>query len=263
MPRKHDQKGAVLPGIFQDDWSNYFGFEEDSGLKKHMEETRNAGLPRRRGRPRKDQSRPDAPRMLLVRAGLAVLTEKGFSTVSIDEILSSAGVPKGSFYHYFDSKDAFGLALVDAYADFFARKLDHWLGAENRPPLERLRDFFADAKAGMARFDYRRGCLIGNLGQEMGVLPAAFRERLAAVFRDWEGRTATCLRAAQAAGQIARDADCDRLARFFWIGWEGAVLRAKLERSPAPLDDFAEGFLAMLRSGSETSKGQPTCSKRY
>jgi TetR/AcrR family transcriptional regulator, transcriptional repressor for nem operon len=59
-------------------------------------------------------------------------------------------VPKGSFYHYFDSKDSFGLALIDAYAAHFARKLDRWLADESRPPLQRLRDFFADAKAGMS-----------------------------------------------------------------------------------------------------------------
>jgi TetR/AcrR family transcriptional regulator, transcriptional repressor for nem operon len=76
----------------------------------------------------------------------------------------------------------------------------------------------------------------------MGVLPESFRECLAAVFRDWEARTAKCLRAAQASGQIAAGVDCDRYAKFFWIGWEGAVLRAKLERDPAPLDEFCGGF---------------------
>lgn len=226
-----------------------------------MRVSENPAAPRKRGRPRKDQSRPDAPRMLLVRAGVAVLTEKGFSAVSVDEILSAAGVPKGSFYHYFDSKGAFGLELIDAYAGYFARKLDRWFGDETHPPLERLGNFFADAKAGMARFGYRRGCLVGNLGQEMGVLPESYRVRLTAVFRDWEARTARCLRAAQAAGQIGPGADCDRLARFFWIGWEGAVLRAKLERGPAPLDEFTGGFMALLQSGSE--RGQPSCSRHF
>lgn len=203
--------------------------------------------PRRRGRPRKDQSLPDAPRAKLLRIGVAILTEKGFSAVGIEEILAAADVPKGSFYHYFDSKPAFGLELIDAYADYFARKLDRWLDDGGCAPLDRLRNFIADARAGMARHGYRRGCLVGNLGQEMGVLPEPFRDRLAAVLRDWEARTARCLRAAQAAGEISRTADCERLARFFWIGWEGAVLRAKLERGPEPLDTFADGFLAMIR----------------
>lgn len=198
--------------------------------------------------------------MVLIRAGVAMLTEKGFSAVSIDEILSSAGMPKGSFYHYFDSKQVFGLTLIDAYADYFARKLDRWFHDDSQLPLQRIDNFLADAKAGMARFDYRRGCLVGNLGQEMGVLPEAYRARLLAVFRDWEARTASCLRAAQAAGQIAGDADCDALARFFWIGWEGAVLRARLERGPDPLDEFAAGFRALLRSGSDIFRGDSPCS---
>lgn len=203
---------------------------------------------RRRGRPPKDQSQPNAPRARLLRTGLAILTEKGFSAVGVEEILASAGVPKGSFYHYFGSKEAFGLELIDAYAAYFARKLDRWFDDGKRAPLERLRDFIADARSGMARHGYRRGCLVGNLGQEMGALPEPFRQRLAAVFRDWEARTSRCLRSAQEAGDIPRGIDCNSLAHFFWIGWEGAVLRAKLERRPDALDIFARGFLAMIQA---------------
>lgn len=206
---------------------------------------------RGRGRPPKDQTRPNAPRARLLRTGVAILTEKGFSAVGVEEILESAEVPKGSFYHYFDSKDAFGLELIDAYADYFARKLDRWFDNTHRAPLDRLRDFIADARSGMARYGYRRGCLVGNLGQEMGVLPAPFRKRLAAVFRDWEARTSRCLRSAQEAGEIPRGLDCEGLAQFFWIGWEGAVLRAKLERCPDALDVFADGFLAMILAKDE------------
>ncbi|MGL3107866.1 acrylate utilization transcriptional regulator AcuR [Bradyrhizobium sp. BR 1432] len=207
--------------------------------------------PRRRGRPPKDQTRPDAPRARLLRTGVAILTEKGFSAVGVEEILDTAEVPKGSFYHYFDSKEAFGLALIDAYADYFARKLDRWFDDTERAPLDRLRDFIADARSGMARHRYRRGCLVGNLGQEMGVLPEPFRKRLAAVFRDWEARTSRCLRSAQEAGEMSSELDCEDLAQYFWIGWEGAVLRAKLERRPDALDVFAEGFLVMIRAKGE------------
>lgn len=202
---------------------------------------------RRRGRPLKDQSQPNAPRARLLRTGVALLTEKGFSAVGVDEILAAADAPKGSFYHYFGSKEAFGLELIDAYAAYFVRKLDRWFDDGKRAPLDRLRDFIADARSGMARHDYRRGCLVGNLGQEMGALPEPFRQRLAAAFRDWEARTARCLRLAQKAGEIPEGIDCDSLAHFFWIGWEGAVLRAKLERCPDALDVFARVFLEMIQ----------------
>lgn len=201
---------------------------------------------RRRGRPPRDESRLEEARARLLRAGIALLTEKGFGAVGLEEVLGAVGVPKGSFYHYFPSKTAFGLALIDAYADYFARRLDDCFLDATRPPLARLSAFIAGARAGMARHGFRRGCLVGNLGQEMGALPEPFRARLIAVLRDWEARTAGCLLAARDAGEIAPQSDCARLATFFWVGWEGAVLRAKLECGPEPLDQFADGFFALL-----------------
>lgn len=203
--------------------------------------------PRRgRGRPPRQIGDQHETRVALLRAGVEILTEKGFSATGIDEILRRVGVPKGSFYHYFGSKEAFGVELIEHYANYFARKLDRWLLDESCPALERIAHFVADARAGMQRHGFRRGCVIGNLGQEMGALPEAYRENLAGVFADWESRLARCLESARTEGTIAETTNCMAQARFFWIGWEGAVLRAKLELSAAPLDIFAEGFFAGL-----------------
>ncbi|OWW21850.1 TetR/AcrR family transcriptional regulator [Noviherbaspirillum denitrificans] len=203
--------------------------------------------PRRRGRPPKDAAGSYAEtRSLLVSTGLAVLTEKGYSSVGIDEILRMVGVPKGSFYHYFSSKEAFGQVLIAAYADYFARKLDRCFLDTSRTPLQRLRYFVQDAKQGMAKHGFRRGCLVGNLGQEMAVLPESFRHQLADVFRDWQQRTERCLKEAQQTGEIGQALDCAQLAEFFWIGWEGAVLRAKLEQQAVALDIFANGFFKLV-----------------
>lgn len=201
---------------------------------------------RRRGRPPKHAYGDLDTRERLLRAGIAALTEKGFSATGIDEVVRRVGVPKGSFYHYFDSKEAFGAALIERYRDYFARKLERYFSDESLAPMARLRAFMTDAQTGMARFDYQRGCLVGNLGQEMGALPESYRAQLSAVFVDWQARVSRCLAAAQAAGELPELADCDKLAAFFWIGWEGAVLRAKLERSPAALEIFTEGFFAGL-----------------
>lgn len=204
---------------------------------------------RRRGRPPRQREDLTETRELLLRAGLEVLTEKGFSATGIEEILSRVGVPKGSFYHYFSSKEAYGLDLIERYGAFFARKLDRHLCNPALSPLDRLRGFVTDATAGMARHDFRRGCLIGNLGQEMGALPESFRTRLKDTFDDWQNRFSACLAEAQKTGELTPDADTAQLAAFFWIGWEGAVLRAKLERSPEPLEVFARFFFATLRAG--------------
>ena len=207
-------------------------------------------LPRRpRGRPPRCGDGFADTRTLLIRHGIELLTERGVSATGLDAVLRQAGVPKGSFYHYFASKEAFGLALIERYGEFFARKLDRHLGNRGLPPLERLQAFVDDARAGMARLDYRRGCLIGNLGQEMGSLPESFRARLKETFEDWQARFSACLKEARQAGQLAPGADTDQLAACFWIGWEGAVLRAKLEQTDRPLQVFAGFFFASLPHG--------------
>lgn len=207
----------------------------------------------RRGRPAR--LRPDSEldsRALLLRTGLAIWTEKGYSPVGLDEILNAAQVSKGSFYHQFESKEAFGLAVIEAYAQYFARKLTRWLEDTERDPIARMKGFVSDAIEGMARHGFRRGCLIGNLGQEMGALPESFRAALIATFMDWQTRTARCLQAGIDDGLICTTADAATLAQWFWIGWEGAVLRAKLERSPTPLTSFAYGFWQLLSLHTES-----------
>ena len=144
----------------------------------------------RRGRPPKIPREHGDTREALLRCGMAVLTMQGISATGIDTVLKRVGVPKGSFYHYFDSKDAFGFEVLHRYAGYFARKLDRWLLEEGPSPLERLARFVNDAKAGMVRHDFERGCLVGNLGQEVSTLPEGYREALEDVLRDWERRVA-------------------------------------------------------------------------
>jgi TetR/AcrR family transcriptional repressor of nem operon len=181
-------------------------------------------------------------RTALIRCGTELCTQRGFQVSGINELLQRVGAPKGSFYHFFSSKYEFGEAVIDNYASYFQRKLDRLLSDTSRPPLERLAGFVEEAQKGMSKFDFQRGCLVGNLGQELGGLNDSFRSRLEAVLLTWERRTSECLREAIVGGDLDSEANPDALANFFWIGWEGAILRAKLTRSVAPMQLFAELF---------------------
>lgn len=189
-------------------------------------------------------------RELLVRCGTEIFTERGFQATGIDEIRQRVNVPKGSFYHFFPSKRDFGLAVIDNYERYFERKLARSFDDLSLSPLRRLQAFAQDAMRGMEKFNFQRGCLVGNLGQELGGLDDGFRERLEAVLQSWQRRTAACLREAVAAGELPPDTDCAALAEYFWIGWEGAVLRAKLTRNRSPLEKFLAVFLATARGGA-------------
>jgi TetR/AcrR family transcriptional repressor of nem operon len=137
--------------------------------------------------------------------------------------------------------------LIENYSAFFTHKLEKFLSDPTLSPIERFRAFMDDAIRNMARYEFKRGCLVGNLGQEMGSLPESFRDQLRAVFNDWQRHVGKCLQEAKSAQEISQDIDCKNAAYLFWTGWEGAVLRAKLERSPKALKAFSGFFLASLK----------------
>lgn len=200
----------------------------------------------RRGRPPK-VARDDADtRRALLRCGMEVLTEQGLSATGIEQVLKKVAVPKGSFYHYFKSKEDFGLAVLAEYGRYFERKLQRNLSNTTLRPLERVGAFVDEAIAGMARHQWQRGCLVGNLGQEIRVLPERFRGQLEGILNSWQRLLADCLREARSQGQVGPAVDCDVAAAFFWVGWEGAILRARLVENEQPLKVFYQGFLASL-----------------
>jgi len=200
----------------------------------------------RRGRPPKIARDNADTKALLLRVGLETLTEFGFSATGLDTILKKAKVPKGSFYHYFKNKEAFGLALVDAYDTFFIAKLKFYLEQSEVPPLERIVNFTQSAIAGMQKYDYKRGCLVGNLNQELNHLSDEFKIRLMQSYHAWQARLTQCLDLAQQQHTIKTDVDTTQMSEYFWIGWEGAVMRAKLTQSSKPLALYTEMFLRTL-----------------
>ncbi|MCB5162498.1 TetR family transcriptional regulator C-terminal domain-containing protein [Marinomonas algarum] len=202
---------------------------------------------RGRGRPKKQAVETLETRELLLRAGMAMLTQTGFMQSSIDPILKSVGVPKGSFYYYFSSKEVFGLAVLARYRRYFEAKLDGFLLDEAFLPLDRLERFALDAQDGMARHDFKRGCLVGNLEQESSLLSEAFQQALKETYQSWQSRVASCLREAEKQTLIAENSQIDRLSQAFWIGWEGAVHRSRLEKSGEALTVFIEFYLGAIR----------------
>jgi TetR/AcrR family transcriptional repressor of nem operon len=179
-------------------------------------------------------------RTRLVQCGTEMLSEKGFSSTSIDQVLARVGVPKGSFYYYFESKDDFGHAVIDNYAFLWEQKLTRLLRDPNVRPLQRVWNYIAEGARGLEKYAFRRGCLVGNMGQELAALDESFRERILKVLQDWTASLAECLKEAQVAGEVSSDLDADLIASFFWFSWEGAILKAKLERSTQPVDEFRD-----------------------
>jgi len=185
-------------------------------------------------------------RATIIRIGTDLIGRQGFNATGIDAILREAGVPKGSFYYYFKSKEEFGLAVIDHFAERYDQRLDTFLNDEEVTPLNRIRNLLESGLARLEQNQCTRGCLIGNLGQELADQNERFRARLEEIFSSWKERYAACLRKAQGAGELAPEFDPGVVAGFILSGWEGAVLRAKVMKSPQPLRDFIGTLFATV-----------------
>ena len=199
---------------------------------------------------------PVATRAALITAGTHLILEKGYNNCGLEEILKEAKVHKGSFYHFFKSKEDFGLQVVAEYAAMRLASLDEQLNNLDVRPLARLRRFFELSALRHQSLGYRKGCLFGNLGQEMADHSEVFRTRLEEVLTEYRLKIARCFREAQQVGDLRADFDADRLAGFCLNSWEGALLRMKVAKSYEPLDDFLfVMFETVLKNGSPSDTG--------
>ena len=195
---------------------------------------------------KQEAAKPNDKKLLLINIGTAIFTQKGFSITSLDEIVEIAEIPKGSFYYYFKSKDEFAIEVIKNYGIYFSNKLQRILSNEKKSPLERLKEFTKEAEAGVRRYEFKRGCLIGNLGQEMATLEERFRIELLNVIADWRDQVRQCIDLAKERREIKTTVDASELANFFWCAWEGAVLCSKLELSTQPLNIVSRLFITEL-----------------
>ncbi|WP_300163897.1 TetR/AcrR family transcriptional regulator [Solidesulfovibrio sp.] len=182
----------------------------------------------------------------IVATAAAIMHRKGFLGTGLKEILDEAGVPKGSFYHHFKSKEDLGLAVVEFQAARLRARMEVCLGDAGLSPLARLRHLFETLREDFVGAGFRLGCPIGNLAQEMGDLSEPFRLRLAASLDRLAGWLAGHLEAGQRAGEIDPDLDSAQAARFLLASWQGALTCMKASGDARPLDTFLHFTFALL-----------------
>ncbi|MBN8816626.1 MAG: TetR family transcriptional regulator C-terminal domain-containing protein [Sphingomonas sp.] len=185
-------------------------------------------------------------RSRLLEKGGELISNLGFNATGVQEITAAAGVPKGSFYNYFESKEAFALAILNEYCESMMAAYGPILDQRDTPPLLRIARYFEGIAEFHARRDYAAGCLIGNMALEVTPTSDLVRARLSAIYRDLTTALADCLREAQVKGDLAPAKDPARLADALIDTFEGAVMRAKVERSRAPFDSFERYVLPSL-----------------
>jgi len=191
----------------------------------------------------------------LLEMGLELFIERGYNNTGVQEVLNGVNVPKGCFYHHFKNKEDFGLQVIDHYEAMSAAYMNGFFDNPEQSPLEKLEYFF---KEGAKRFKdpcQARGCLLGNMSQEMGILSPAFEASLEKKWRHTRDLFARCIGEAIQLGELENDEDPAMLADFLLNGWQGALMRRKVAGSCEPLRNFIKiVFTRILHRAQATQK---------
>ncbi len=175
----------------------------------------------------------------ILKAGADVMHRQGYNGTGVKDIVAAAGIPKGSFYNYFDSKEAFAAEAVAFAAAGPLREFEQILQNPAEAPLQRILSLFRGKTEEISRQgEFCAGCFIGNLCQEMADSSQPIAREVDAVLRRHQAALAECLREARRAGELPEAVDVEQLAEFIFNSWEGAIMRMKANHSAGPLRAF-------------------------
>lgn len=188
-------------------------------------------------------------RARILAAGTSVMLRKGYNGTGVQEITQGAGVPKGSFYHYFESKEDFAIQALHYY---YTPRIERFAAALNAPelsPRERILRCYRDLVGYFANQDQpSHQCFIGSLCHEKADESQPIGFAAAAILQGSSQVLADCLAQARDAGEIPQDQDPVALASFIGAAWEGALLRMKTDRQIAPLRIFINQLERLLQA---------------
>jgi TetR/AcrR family transcriptional repressor of nem operon len=182
----------------------------------------------------------------IIDAALEQFHTHGFNGAGVKDITDAAGVPKGSFYNHFDSKEALAVVALQRYGD--QRHLQD-LADTAVEPIARLRAHFELLRDEQVERNCTRGCLIGNFGTEVSDHSEVIRVAVLASLQAWTGLVAGALAEARDAGSVRAGLDPATTARFVVNAWEGTLVDARATRSATAFEPFFDVVFGTLLAG--------------
>lgn len=179
-------------------------------------------------------------RQLILLKGAEIMHIKGFNSTGIKDITDAANVPKGSFYFYFESKDYFGIELINYYSEFLFSDLIECLNTENVNYLERLKNFFYIHSEKFIKNEFFGGCPIGNFTIELADTKELFREALKLTFQNVIFQITECMQKAIDNNEIGDEIKPENLAQFIFSSWEGTIMQMRLSKNRNALNNFMD-----------------------
>ena len=193
-----------------------------------------------------NHSRTDVKQHILD-TGRSIILGKGFSAVGLNEILLTAQVPKGSFYHYFKSKESFGEALVESYMGGYLAQVNGLLQADGTPAAERLLRYWHSWMGSSDSEAAECNCLVVKLSGEVSDLSEAMRAALLRGTDQIVERLGDCIAQGLRDGSLTSSMDAQHTALALYEMWLGAALLTKVRRERSALDAAMAATLSLLK----------------
>lgn len=176
-------------------------------------------------------------RQAILDAGQRTIAHKGWAAVGLNELLAEAGVPRGSFYYYFKSKDVFGEAMMQEYFREYLADMDEIFERQDLPAADRLLRYWQQWRETQSLDDCQGKCLAVKLGAEVSDLSEPMRIALKDGTTAIIERITRMITAGQADGSLAADIDAESTAQTLYDLWLGASVMAKIHRNTAAMDN--------------------------
>ncbi len=174
----------------------------------------------------------------MLESGLTVMFTHGYNGTGVKDIVDAAGVPKGSFYNHFKSKQAFVVEAITLLADRDLSQSKALLTDASKSPRERLLTWFDASNDEMVKSNYEGGCMIGNLCLEMADSDEEIRETINNIMSRFVRLIASCLEDAKARNELSSKSDSLELAEFIHCAWEGTIMHMRASKSEKPYLNF-------------------------
>ena len=176
-----------------------------------------------------------------------IILDKGFTAVGLNQLLAAAAVPKGSFYHYFKSKETFGEALLDSYFENYEARLSALLQANGTSGAARLMTYWQGWLETQCGDDIEAKCLAVKLGSEVSDLSEPMRLALQRGTDLVVARLAACIEEGRADGSLPRSLDAADSALTLYNLWLGATVMTKIRRDRSALEAAMRLTLQLLQ----------------
>ncbi|MEM7800530.1 MAG: TetR family transcriptional regulator C-terminal domain-containing protein [Chloroflexota bacterium] len=185
-------------------------------------------------------------RQEILRHGFEVMYSKGFHATSIQDVADAAGIPKGSFYHYFKTKEQFTLDAITLYTDLVHQEMKQVLTDTALPPLKRIVKLYHNRIGYYQSRQYELGCFAGNLTHEVADSNELLRAAIDTFFVKNRALIVDCLNEAQANDELDKFHNTEDLSEYIISSYEGALVRMKSLHSAKPLEIFQKYLEKLL-----------------